>query len=101
MYRPSKKAGEEYHPRRQLMVTGDKAFSLFLKWPQYLTLREELLQENGAFKDPGRTTFLSTRCGCFGGSGRGFLLCVVPVQGERGGSRILSIAVFLSKAMEF
>lgn len=50
MYRPSKEAGEEYHPRRQLMVTGDKAFSLFLKWPQYLTLREELLQENGAFK---------------------------------------------------
>lgn len=84
MWRPSKKAGEEYHSRRQIMVSGDKAFKLFLRWPQYLALKEELLRENSAFRDPGRTTFLSTRCGCLGGSRRGIFQCNVPVGSERG-----------------
>lgn len=30
MWRPSKKAGEEYHSRRELMVSGNKAFRRFL-----------------------------------------------------------------------
>ncbi|CAM9212837.1 unnamed protein product [Ectocarpus sp. 12 AP-2014] len=64
MWRPSKMAGEEYHPRRQLMVVGDKVFRMFLAWPQYVALKKELLEEDPSFKDPGRTTFLSTRCGC-------------------------------------
>ncbi|CAB1107057.1 unnamed protein product [Ectocarpus sp. CCAP 1310/34] len=64
MWRPSKKAGEEYHPRRQLMVAGDQVWHKFLKWPEYLGLKAELLREDSSFTDPGRTLFLSTRCGC-------------------------------------
>lgn len=67
MWRPSKKAGEEYHPRRQLMVAGDQVWRKFLKWPEYLGLKAELLREDSSFTDPGRTLFLSTRCGCLGG----------------------------------
>ncbi|CAM9677252.1 unnamed protein product [Pylaiella littoralis] len=64
---PSKAAGEEYHPRRQLMVSGDKAYRMFLEWAPYVALKAELLEEDETFTDPGRTTFLSTRCGCLGG----------------------------------
>lgn len=67
MWRPSKAAGEEYHPRRQLMVSGDKAHRMFLEWAPYVALKAELLEEDETFTDPGRTTFLSTRCGCLGG----------------------------------
>ncbi|CAB1110060.1 unnamed protein product [Ectocarpus sp. CCAP 1310/34] len=67
MWRPSKKAGEEYHSRRQLMVAGDQVWRKFLKWPEYLGLKAELLREDSSFADPGRTLFLSTRCGCLGG----------------------------------
>ncbi|CAN0331182.1 unnamed protein product [Pylaiella littoralis] len=64
MWRPSKKAGEEYHPRRQLMVHGDKVHRMFLEWPPYVALKAELMKEDATFKDPGRSTFLTTRCGC-------------------------------------
>ncbi|CAN0350989.1 unnamed protein product [Pylaiella littoralis] len=64
MWRPSKQTGEAYHSKRQLMVSGDEVFHKFLRWPQYLALRADLLQEDSTFQDPGRTTFLSTRCGC-------------------------------------
>lgn len=68
MWRPSKQTGEAYHSKRQLMVSGDEVFHKFLQWPQYLALRADLLQEDSTFQDPGRTTFLSTRCGCLGES---------------------------------
>lgn len=71
MWRPSKKAGEEYHPRRQLMVAGEKVWGMFLKWPEYLGLKRELRKDDIDFSDPGRTTLLSTRCGCLGGWTRG------------------------------
>ncbi|CAN0402065.1 unnamed protein product [Pylaiella littoralis] len=64
MWRPSKKAGEVFHPRRQLMVPGDKVHSMFLVWRPYLALKAELLLEDDSLTDPGRSTFLSTRCGC-------------------------------------
>ncbi|CAB1099730.1 unnamed protein product [Ectocarpus sp. CCAP 1310/34] len=75
MWRPSKKAGEEYHPRRQLMVAGDQVWRKFLKWPEYLGLKAELLREDSSFADPGRTLFLSTRCGCFSGT-QGIAVCM-------------------------
>lgn len=68
MWRPSKKTGVAYHSKRELMVSGDKAFAMFLQWPQYLALRADLLKEDSTFQDPGRTTFLNTRCGCLGES---------------------------------
>ncbi|CAN0247746.1 unnamed protein product [Pylaiella littoralis] len=64
MWRPSKKAGEEYRPRRQLMVPGDKVRAMFLAWQPYVALKAELLATDSTFTDPGRTTFLSTRRGC-------------------------------------
>lgn len=71
MWRASKKQDEPYHPRRELMLSGDKVFRKFLEWPEYKALKAELLREDSNFTDPGRTTFLSTRCGCLGTSLRG------------------------------
>lgn len=66
MWRKSKKKHAPSHPRRQLMVKGDDVYNMFLKWPEYLKLKEELMREDSRFTDPCRTTFLSTRCGCLG-----------------------------------
>lgn len=67
VWRPTKKAGEEHHPRRELMVTGDKVFRTFLEWAPYLALKAELLEEDSTFKGTRRKIFLSTRYGCLGG----------------------------------
>lgn len=92
MWRESKKADAPYHPRRQLMVKGDDVYNMFLRWPEYLALKDELLREDSSFTDPGRTTFLSTRCGCLGEwmrEGLGFRFGSEDVSGSEKVARIV------------
>lgn len=67
MWRASKAKGAEAHPRRQIMVNGDDVYKMFLKSPDYLAFKKKMLAQDSSFADPGRTTFLETRCGCLGG----------------------------------
>eukprot|EP00904_Undaria_pinnatifida_P011637 jgi/Undpi1/7603/HiC_scaffold_23.g10076.m1 len=67
MWRASKAKGAEAHPRRQIMVNGDDVHKMFLKSPDYLAFKKKMLAQDSSFVDPGRTTFLETRCGCLGG----------------------------------
>lgn len=67
MFKESRKKDAPSHPRRQLMHKGDKVWRMFLKDRRYLALKAKLLKEDGSFTDPGRTTFLATRCSCLGG----------------------------------
>lgn len=46
---------------------GDEVHKRFLVWKPYLAYKKRMLEEDSEFKDPGRTTFLSTRCPCLGG----------------------------------
>ena len=68
MWRASKEKDAETHPRRQIMVNGDKVYKMFFKSTDYLAFKEKMLKEDSSFADPGRTTSLATRCGCLGGS---------------------------------
>ena len=63
MWRPSKAKDAPAHPRRQLIVEGggDVVYWGFLAWAPYLAYKAE---QDDSFKDPGRTTFLQTRCPC-------------------------------------
>ena len=100
MWRASKKEGEAYHSRRELMVSCDKVYRKFLEWPEYQALKAELLAEGSTFKDPGRTTFLSTRCGCLGGSMRELNKCRHKVV-EGGGTTVSTSLAFGCKRMEY
>ncbi|CAB1110056.1 unnamed protein product [Ectocarpus sp. CCAP 1310/34] len=64
MYQESKKRDAPSHPRRQLMHKGARVWRMFLESRRYLALKGRLLEQGSSFTDPGRTTFLSTRCGC-------------------------------------
>lgn len=67
MYKENRRKDSPSHPRRQLMHKGDKVWRMLLKSRRYLALKAKLREEDSSFTDPGRTTFLATRCGCLGG----------------------------------
>lgn len=67
MFKEIRRKAAPSHPRRQLMHKGDNVWRMFLKDRRYLALKAKLLKEDSSFTDPGRTTFLATRCGCLGG----------------------------------
>lgn len=76
MYKESRRKGSPSHPRRQLLHKGDKVWRMFLRSRRYLALKAKLLKEDSSFTDPGRTTFLATRCGCLGVWSREIILYV-------------------------
>ena len=63
MWHASKAKDASAHPRRQLIIKGggDVVYRGFLAWPPYVAYK---VDQNDDFKDPGRTTFLQTRCPC-------------------------------------
>lgn len=50
------------------MVNGDDVYRMFLKSPDYMAFKDRMLREDSSYSDPGRTTFLETRCGWLRGS---------------------------------
>ena len=68
MWRASKAKDAETHPRRQIIVNRDDVYKMFLTSPDYMAFKDRMLKEDSSYSDPGRTTFLETRCGYLCGS---------------------------------